>query len=207
MEKNIKKKPKIIIAKIEKNSDKKSLFNTKIGAFGYGFNIKSNLNNFFFNTTIDLTYKPEDLSCSLLLNVKSGLEITIGGSIDSIVVGGGVEAYVSFGNFGYQYNPILDFYNFENRIEEYIYYTIPQLGFRAYVYYSELVIKCTFLICYPWVEDKIDYLVDYHTKTVVFDKRYVKYIEICDKSKILEKEKNNEDLMEENKKWIQLYYN
>ena len=33
---------------------------------------------------------------------------------------------------------------FENRIEEYIYYTIPQLGFRAYVYYSELVINVHF---------------------------------------------------------------
>lgn len=201
------KMPKIILAEIEEKSTKKTLFKNNIGAFGYGFNIQSNLNNLFINITIDLSYKPEDLSCILSLKAKSGLEISIGGSIDSLIVGGGAEAYISFGNFKYQYNPVLDFYNFENRIEQYINYQIPHLGFRVYVYHSEMVIKCTFLICYPWLEEKTEYLVNIHTDTKDINKTYSKNIEICDKSQILEKEKNNEELMEENKKWIQLYYN
>ena len=198
----LKSMPKIVFANIGKNSNNKSLFKIKIGAFGVGFTIESKLQQFLFNIKIDLTYKPEDLSCSLNVEVKSGLEISIGGSVDALVVGGGAEAYISFGNFGYQYTPILDFYNYENRINTYSYFKVPQLGFRVYFYYYTIVIKCKVFICYPWVDKRTEYLVDIHTPSVIYDKRDTKKIEIYDKNKILEKEKMNKELMENNKNKI-----
>ena len=56
------KMPKIILAEIEEKSTKKTLFKNNIGAFGYGFNIQSNLNNLFINITIDLSYSEYKLN-------------------------------------------------------------------------------------------------------------------------------------------------
>ena len=201
----LKSMTKVVYDNIGINSNNKSLFKIKIGAFGVGFTIESKLQQFLFNIKIDLTYKPEDLSCSLKAEVKSGLEISIGGSVDVLIVGGGAEAYISFGNFGYQYNPILDFYNFENRINIYSYFKVPHLGFRVYFYYQTIVIKCKVFICYPWIEKRTEYLVDIHTPSVIHDKSETKKIEICNKTKILQKEKKNKDLMESNKKEIDSY--
>ena len=199
-----------ILANIDTELMNQSIFKIGIKVLGFGFNIYGNLDKLISKLKVNITFNPYDLSVSLNLQVQKSLQFSIGGSVDILLVGGGVEASLSFGDLDFQLNPTFDFYYLQNKIPLYVYYRVPQLCFKAEVYYTVPVIKCDKVwfvkICYPWVEQKHQVITNSCTssKTSVTSRTY--YYDIFDRNKINQKSTTNKNLMTSNKNWIMSYF-
>ena len=199
-----------ILANIDTELMNQKIFKIGIKVLGFGFNIYGNLDKLISKLKVNITFNPYDLSVSLNLQVQKSLQFSIGGSVDILLVGGGVEASLSFGDLDFQLKPTFDFYYLQNKIPLYVYYRVPQLCFKAEVYYTVPVIKCDKVwfvkICYPWVEQKHQVITNSCTssKTSVTSRTY--YYDIFDRNKINQKSTTNKNLMTSNKNWIMSYF-
>jgi hypothetical protein len=184
----------------------KSIFKLGISVLGFGFKIYGNIDKLISKIKVNITFNPNDLSVSVNLQVQNALQFSIGGSVDVLLVGGGVKATVSFGDFDFQLKPTVNFYSLQNIVPLYIYYKVPQLCFKADVYYTVPIVKCKviwiFPVCYPWVETRHKDLVNKCTSSKTFTKNRTYYYDIFDRNKINRKSITNQNLMISITNWI-----
>ena len=189
------------------------LFGVNIGYFGYKFKLEGRLKQSLLNVKVFISYSLHDYSISLNVVVQSSSELTIEGSIDALVIGGGAEAYISFGKFEFYFKPSINLLNLNGKIKSGIIYYIPQLGFRAYVTYTVIVLKCKIIliipICYPWIEKRKTTLFDVHTPSKYYSLNWDRnfYVEIENNSKWKERELADLKILISKENWIIKYFN
>ena len=195
-----------ILVNLNRDLRNKLIFKLGISVLGFGFRIYGNLDKLISKIKVTITFNPNDLSVSLNLQVQKSLQFSIGGSVDIILVGGGVKTTVSFGDLDFQLKPTFNFYSLQNIVPLYVYYKVPQLCFKADVYYTVPVIKCDkvwiFTVCYPWVETRYRDLVNKCTSSRTYTKNRTYYYDIYNRNKIDRKSITNKNLMISNKNWI-----
>ena len=198
--------PTKVLVNIDRDLRNKSIFNIGITVLGFGFRIYGNLDKLISKIKVTITFNPNDLSVSLNLQVQKSLQFSIGGSVDVLLVGGGVKTTVSFGDLYYQLKPTLNFYSLQNIVPLYIYYKVPRLCFKADVYYTVPVIKCKkvwiFTVCNVCFETRYKNLVNSCTSSKTYTKNITSYYDIYNRNIIDKKGYTNKNLMISNKNWI-----